>query len=238
MTGVQTCALPISALNPIEAIGPQLEEGILAHSNVSLRGANQMAQDILHEMGMADPKRVMGQFPFALSGGMCQRVMMAMALVLRPKLLIADEPTSGLDVTLQAEILQRIRELVKEQNASVLLITHDMGVVAAMANTVGVIYAGNVVESAKVVPLFKRPQHPYTWSLLQALPRLDDPDKRIEPLPGTPPDMIKLPGECPFLPRCFKAQSQCRTDPKPKLKEIEGMHFVACYNPVVPADDD
>ena len=107
-----------------------------------------------------------------------------------------------------------------------------------MANTVGVIYAGNVVESAKVVPLFKRPQHPYTWSLLQALPRLDDPDKRIEPLPGTPPDMIKLPGECPFLPRCFKAQSQCRTDPKPKLKEIEGMHFVACYNPVVPADDD
>jgi len=227
-----------SALNPIEAIGPQLEEVILAHSNVSLRGANQMAQDILHEMGMTDPKRVMGQFPFALSGGMCQRVMMAMALVLRPKLLIADEPTSGLDVTLQAEILQRIRELVKEQNASVLLITHDMGVVAAMANTVGVIYAGNVVESAKVVPLFKRPQHPYTWSLLQALPRLDDPDKRIEPLPGTPPDMIKLPGECPFLPRCFKAQSQCRTDPKPKLKEIEGMHFVACYNPVVPADDD
>ena len=200
-----------SALNPIESIGPQLEEVILAHSNVSLRGANQMAQDMLFEMGMADPKRVMGQFPFALSGGMCQRVMMAMALVMRPKLLIADEPTSGLDVTLQAEILHRIRNLVKEQNASVLLITHDMGVVAAMANTVGVIYSGNVVESAEVVPLFRRPQHPYTWSLLQALPRIDDPGRRIEPLPGTPPDMIKLPAECPFLPRCFKAQSQCRT---------------------------
>jgi oligopeptide/dipeptide ABC transporter ATP-binding protein len=227
-----------SALNPIESIGPQLEEAILVHSNVSLRGANQMAQDMLFEMGMADPKRVMGQFPFALSGGMCQRVMMAMALVMRPKLLIADEPTSGLDVTLQAEILHRIRDLVKEQNASVLLITHDMGVVAAMANTVGVIYAGNVVESAEVVPLFRRPQHPYTWSLLQALPRIDDPGRRIEPLPGTPPDMIKLPAECPFLPRCFKAQSQCRTDPKPKLVEIEGMHFVACYNPVVPEEDD
>ena len=227
-----------SALNPIESIGPQLEEAILAHSNVSLRGANQMAQDMLFEMGMADPKRVMGQFPFALSGGMCQRVMMAMALVMRPKLLIADEPTSGLDVTLQAEILHRIRDLVKEQNASVLLITHDMGVVASMANTVGVIYAGNVVESAEVVPLFRRPQHPYTWSLLQALPRIDDPGRRIEPLPGTPPDMIKLPAECPFLPRCFKAQSQCRTDPKPKLVEIEGMHFVACYNPVVPEEDD
>ena len=227
-----------SALNPIESIGPQLEEVILAHSNVSLRGANQMAQDMLFEMGMADPKRVMGQFPFALSGGMCQRVMMAMALVMRPKLLIADEPTSGLDVTLQAEILHRIRNLVKEQNASVLLITHDMGVVAAMANTVGVIYSGNVVESAEVVPLFRRPQHPYTWSLLQALPRIDDPGRRIEPLPGTPPDMIKLPAECPFLPRCFKAQSQCRPDPKPKLVEIEGMHFVACYNPVVPEEDD
>ena len=227
-----------SALNPIESIGPQLEEVILAHSNVSLRGANQMAQDMLFEMGMADPKRVMGQFPFALSGGMCQRVMMAMALVMRPKLLIADEPTSGLDVTLQAEILHRIRNLVKEQNASVLLITHDMGVVAAMANTVGVIYSGNVVESAEVVPLFGRPQHPYTWSLLQALPRIDDPGRRIEPLPGAPPDMIKLPAECPFLPRCFKAQSQCRTDPKPKLVEIEGMHFGACYNPVVPKEDD
>ena len=226
-----------SALNPIEAIGAQLEEAILAHSDTSLRNANKMAQDMLHEMGLADPKRIMGQYPFALSGGMCQRVMMAMALVMRPKLLIADEPTSGLDVTLQAEILHRIRELVKEQNASVLLITHDMGVVAAMANKVGVIYAGNVVESSAVVPLFSRPQHPYTWSLLQALPRLDDPDKRIEPLPGTPPDMIKLPEECPFLPRCFKAQNQCRNEPKPRLTELESEHFVACYNPVVPEED-
>ena len=200
-----------SALNPIEAIGPQLEEVILEHTDVSLRVANKMAQDMLFQMGMADPKRVMGQFPFALSGGMCQRVMMAMALVLRPKLLIADEPTSGLDVTLQAEILHRIRELVKEQNASVLLITHDMGVVASMANKVGVIYAGSMVENAEVVPLFKRSQHPYTWSLLQALPRIDDPGRRIEPLPGNPPNMIDLPEECPFLPRCFKDQPAVET---------------------------
>ena len=227
-----------SALNPIEAIGPQLEEVILAHSNVTLRGANQMAQDMLFEMGMADPKRIMGQFPFALSGGMCQRVMMAMALIMRPKLLIADEPTSGLDVTLQAEILHKIKELVKDHNASVLLITHDMGVVAAMANKVGVIYAGNVVETSEVVPLFRRPQHPYTWSLLQSLPRLDDPGKRIEPLPGTPPDMIKLPEECPFLPRCFKARNQCRTDPNPRLFESETGHMVACFNPVIPEEQD
>ena len=225
-----------SALNPIEAIGPQLEEIILEHSDVSLRVANQMAQDMLFQMGMADPKRVMGQFPFALSGGMCQRVMMAMALVLRPKLLIADEPTSGLDVTLQAEILHRIRELVKERNASVLLITHDMGVVASMANKVGVIYAGNMVENAEVVPLFKRSQHPYTWSLLQALPRIDDPGRRIEPLPGNPPNMIDLPEECPFLPRCFKAQNECRNQTKPPLLQTETGHMVACYNPIIPED--
>lgn len=225
-----------SALNPIEAIGPQLEEVILEHTDVSLRVANKMAQDMLFQMGMADPKRVMGQFPFALSGGMCQRVMMAMALVLRPKLLIADEPTSGLDVTLQAEILHRIRELVKEQNASVLLITHDMGVVASMANKVGVIYAGNVVEDAEVVPLFKRSQHPYTWSLLQALPRIDDPGRRIEPLRGNPPNMIDLPEECPFLPRCFKAQNECRNQTKPPLLQTETGHMVACYNPIIPED--
>ncbi len=227
-----------SALNPIECIGPQLEEVILEHSDVSLRNANKMAQDMLFAMGLPDPKRVMGQYPFALSGGMCQRIMMAMALVLRPKLLIADEPTSGLDVTLQAEILQRIRELVKEQNASVLLITHDMGVVAAMAKKVGVIYAGNVVENADVVPLFRRSQHPYTWSLFQALPRMDDPGKRIEPLPGSPPDMIHLPMECPFLPRCFKARAQCRSEVKPRLVETEDNHFVACYNPVIPEAND
>ena len=227
-----------SALNPIECIGPQLEEVILEHSDVSLRNANKMAQDMLFAMGLPDPKRVMGQYPFALSGGMCQRIMMAMALVLRPKLLIADEPTSGLDVTLQAEILQRIRELVKEQNASVLLITHDMGVVAAMAKKVGVIYAGNVVENADVVPLFRRSQHPYTWSLFQALPRMDDPGKRIEPLPGSPPDMIHLPMECPFLPRCFKARAQCRSEVNPRLVETEDNHFVACYNPVIPEVND
>ena len=152
-----------AALNPVEPVGSQLEEVILQHSDISLRNANRMAQEMLHEMGLPDPKRVMGQYPFSLSGGMCQRVMMAIALVLRPKLLIADEPTSGLDVTLQAEILERLRRLVKDQGSSVLLITHDMGVVASMANKVGVIYGGSMVEHADVIPLFRRSQHPYTW---------------------------------------------------------------------------
>ena len=133
-------------------------------------------------------------------------------------------------------MLQRLKELVKDQNSSILLITHDMGVVAAMANRVGVLYAGSVVETADVIPLFRRSQHPYTWSLLKALPRLDDPGRRIEPLPGSPPDMTNLPEGCPFVPRCFKAQNQCRVNPKPALRELEDAHFVACHNPVVPQD--
>jgi len=221
-----------SALNPVQLVGPQLEEVILAHSDVSARIANGMAQDILREMGLPDPKRIMGAYPFSLSGGMCQRVMLAIALVLRPRLLIADEPTSGLDVTLQAEILERLRTLCRDQGSSILLITHDMGIVANMAHRVGVIYAGTVVESAEVVPLFQQPQHPYTWSLLKTLPRLDEIDRRLEPLRGVPPDMTNLPDECPFLPRCHKALSRCREEHRPPLEEVSPDHLVACYNPV------
>ena len=227
-----------AALNPVEPIGSQLEEVILQHSEISLRNANRMAMDMLHEMGLADPKRVMGQYPFSLSGGMCQRVMMAIALVLRPKLLIADEPTSGLDVTLQAEILERLRRLVREQGSSILLITHDMGVVASMANRVGVIYGGCMVERADVIPLFRRSRHPYTWSLLQSLPRLDDADRRIQPVPGNPPDLRNMGDQCPFLPRCFKATNQCRSQHHPPLSEREPGHQVACYNPVEPQDGE
>ena len=223
-----------SALNPVQLVGPQLEEVILAHTNVGSRVANGMAQDMLREMGLPDPKRIMGQYPFSLSGGMCQRVMLAIALVLRPRVLIADEPTSGLDVTLQAEILERLKALCREQGSSVLLITHDMGIVASMAQKVGVIYAGSVVETSKVIPLFKEPQHPYTWSLLKTLPRLDDVDRRLEPLRGTPPDMVDLPEECPFLPRCHKALSRCRVEHRPPLEDIATEHAVACYNPMLP----
>ena len=223
-----------SALNPVQLVGPQLEEVILAHTNVGSRVANGMAQDMLREMGLPDPKRIMGQYPFSLSGGMCQRIMLAIALVLRPRVLIADEPTSGLDVTLQAEILERLKALCREQGSSILLITHDMGIVASMAQKVGVIYAGTVVETSKVIPLFKEPQHPYTWSLLKTLPRLDDVDRRLEPLRGVPPDMIDLPEECPFLPRCHKALSRCRVEHRPPLEEVASEHMVACYNPMLP----
>ena len=223
-----------AALNPVQLVGTQLEEVIVAHTDVSARVANGMAQDMLREVGMPDPRRIMGQYPFSLSGGMCQRVMISIALVLKPRLLIADEPTSGLDVTLQAEMLERLRRLCREQHSSILLITHDMGIVANMAHQVGILYAGTMVESADVMTIFKEPHHPYTWSLLQSLPRLDDIDRPLQPLRGTPPDMINLPEECPFLPRCHKALSRCRLEARPPALEVAPGHPVACYNPVLP----
>jgi oligopeptide/dipeptide ABC transporter ATP-binding protein len=223
-----------AALNPVQAVGQQLEEVILAHSDVSGRAAHSMSEEILRELGLPDPSRIMNQHPFSLSGGMCQRVMLAIALVMRPKLLIADEATSSLDVTLQAEILERLKRLCKDFGSAILLITHDMGIVAHMGSQVGIIYAGMLAESAEVIPLFQDPRHPYTWGLLQALPRLDDANKRLRPLRGTPPDMINLPEQCPFLPRCPKAISQCRMERRPLLQEVGPGHGLACYNPIMP----
>jgi oligopeptide/dipeptide ABC transporter ATP-binding protein len=225
---------PQSALNPVQTVGQQLVEVILAHSDCSERVAEGMAQEILRELGLPEPRRIMDQYPFSLSGGMCQRVMLAIALVMRPKLLIADEATSSLDVTLQAEILDRLKTLCKEFSSAILLITHDMGIVAHMASQVGVMYAGSLVESAPVIPTFHRARHPYTWALIQALPRLDDTERRLQPLRGVPPDMINLPEQCPFLPRCQKAVYTCRLERRPLIEEIEKEHYVACYNPIIP----
>ncbi len=225
-----------SALNPVQTVGSQLQEVILAHQDIPTRAATTMCLEILRELGLPEPQRIMNEYPFNLSGGMCQRVMLAIALVLRPRLLIADEATSGLDVTLQAEILERLKSLCKDLHSAILLITHDMGIVAHMADEVGVLYAGTLAESAEVIPLFKEPRHPYTWALLQALPRLDDVDKKLAPLPGVPPDMINLPEQCPFLPRCQKATAKCRLDRRPFLQDIGAGHRVACYNPVLTPD--
>ena len=221
-----------TALNPVQTVGTQLEEVILNHSNLSARQANRMAQEVLSELGLPDPRRILGEYPFNLSGGMCQRVMIGIALVMQPKLLIADEATSGLDVTLQAEILDRLKRLCRDLNSAILLITHDLGIVAHMGNRVAVMYAGSLAETADVIPLFKEPRHPYTWSLIQSLPRLDDVGRRLQPLRGSPPDMINLPEECAFLPRCHKALSQCRVQPSPRLEEVDERHWVACFNPV------
>lgn len=225
-----------AALNPVQTVGQHLVEVILTHSDFSDRVAEGMAQEILRELGLPEPRRIMGQYPFSLSGGMCQRVMLAIALLMRPKLLIADEATSSLDVTLQAEILDRLKTLCKDFGLAILLITHDMGIVAHMGNQVGVMYAGTLVESAPVIPMFHRARHPYTWALIQALPRLDDTERRLQPLRGVPPDMMNLPEQCPFLPRCQKAVNTCRVERRPLIEEIEEEHYVACYNPIIPMD--
>ena len=221
-----------SALNPIQTIGSQVEEVVQAHLDLSPKAVTSLCQEVLKEVGLSDPKNVMKQYPFNLSGGMCQRVMLASAMVLQPRLLIADEAKSGLDVTLQAEILERLKDLCKHFHSSILFITHDLGIVAHMAERVGVLYAGSISESADVLSLFREPRHPYTWSLLQALPRLDDERKRLRPLPGAPPDLINLTDLCPFLPRCSKAISRCRSDRKPHLEMVGEGHQAACYNKV------
>ena len=221
-----------SALNPIQTIGSQVEEVVQAHLDLSPKAVTTLCQEVLRDVGLSDPKNVMKQYPFNLSGGMCQRVMLASALVLQPRILIADEATSGLDVTLQAEILERLKDLCKDFRSSILFITHDLGIVAHMADRVGVLYAGNVAESADVLSLFREPRHPYTWSLLQALPRLDEERRRLRPLPGAPPDLINLTDLCPFLPRCSKAISRCRSHRKPHLEIVGEGHQAACYNKI------
>ena len=221
-----------SALNPIHTIGSQVEEVVQAHLDLSPKAVTTLCQEVLRDVGLSDPKNVMKQYPFNLSGGMCQRVMLASALVLQPRILIADEATSGLDVTLQAEILERLKDLCADFHSSILFITHDLGIVAHMADRVGVLYAGSVAESADVLSLFREPRHPYTWSLLQALPRLDEERRRLRPLPGAPPDLINLTDLCPFLPRCSKAISRCRSDRKPHLEIVGEGHQAACYNKI------
>ncbi len=224
---------PISGLNPVIPIGTQVEELLQAHTNMSKRDARIKGLEILHSVGLPDPERIVSQYPFQLSGGMCQRVMIGIAMALNPQVLIADEPTSALDVTVQAQILQQIKQMTQEQRTSVVLITHDMGVVAQMAQQVAVMYAGYVVEYGDVKDIFARPSHPYTWALMQALPRINEERETLHSIPGSPPDPIDLPDECPFIARCIKALTVCRTSPMPALEQIGENHYVACYNPVL-----
>lgn len=222
-----------ASLNPTLSISTQMQESLLAHQNISTEQAWKISVALLTEMGLSDPHHVMNQYPFQISGGMAERVMIAMALSSRPKILIADEATSNLDVTMQAEILDRLRLMRKEQNASIILITHDMGVVANLADRVAVMYAGRIMELGTVETVFKSPTHPYTWGLVQALPRLDRVDSRPRPIMGMPPNLMELPNQCPFLPRCHKATVECRVSEAPKLTTVVDGHLAACYNPMV-----
>ena len=221
---------PTAALNPLVTIGTHLEEVLQAHSSMSKAQARERSLELLLEMELPAPPHILKQYPFQLSGGQAQRVMIAMAMAWEPKVLIADEITSNLDVTLQADVLDRLKRLQAEKHSAIMLITHDMGVIAQVAEDVAVMYAGFVAEYADTRSLFQRPYHPYTWALLQSIPRLDEPKRALQPISGSSPDLIDLPDQCPYMPRCPKASNTCRLSPKPPLTEVAPGHFVACYN--------
>ncbi len=226
---------PQAGLNPVLTVGQQVAEAVEIHLRVSKNEARRITIETLASLGLSDPELVASRYPFQLSGGMAQRVMIAIATVLRPRVLIADEPTSALDVTVQAGILAELDRLRAELGSAILLITHDLGVVAQMAQRVAVVYAGRIVESGSARDIFREPRHPYTWSLLSTLPRLDRSVGRLPQIKGNPPDLASLSGQCAFLPRCPKAVNACRSSPWPDLAPIDDGHAVACFNPVLPA---
>lgn len=224
---------PRAALSPINTIRKQIEEGILAHEALPPKELRERSEQLLREMDLPDPRRVLDSYPFQLSGGMAQRVVIAIAMALRPKVLIADEPTSDLDLTIQAQILSRLKQLTREHATSILLITHNLGIVAHMANYVVVMYAGWTAEQGPVKAIFDRPRFPYTWSLVQTFSGIYGSARRLMQLKEVPVDPIAPQVHCPFLPRCPKAINTCRLEAKPPLVEIEPQHWVACYNPIV-----
>ena len=226
---------PLTALNPFYTVGNQIAEAYaIHHPNTSKRDLREIALQSLQKVGIPEPSKRIDQYPHEFSGGMRQRIVIAIALVNSPKILIADEPTTALDVTVQAQILDLIGEMQQEHGSAVILITHDLGVVAEITKRVLVMYAGRLVESASVSDAFGSPSHPYTLGLLNSVKSLDsDRHTRLEPIPGSPPSLIDLPAGCPFHPRCRFAESlngQCVSD-LPELKEV-GNSWSACHLPV------
>jgi oligopeptide/dipeptide ABC transporter ATP-binding protein len=222
---------PMTALNPVFTIGSQMTEVLRRQRKLSAKDARREAIDWLERVGIADPAKRLGDYPHELSGGMRQRVMIAMALSCRPKLLIADEPTTALDVTIQAQVLDLMRSLTDETGAAMILITHDLGVVAETCQRACVMYTGKLVEDAPVEALFAAPRHPYTAGLLESVPRVRaDRLERLPTIPGIVPDLARLPAGCSFQDRCGNAVASCRAAP-PKLHDV-GPGRVACYNPV------
>jgi peptide/nickel transport system ATP-binding protein len=223
---------PMTSLNPVLSIGNQLIEAILLHRDVTSREARKLAIAGLEEVGIPRAERRIDDYPHQFSGGMRQRVMIAMALINDPALLIADEPTTALDVTTQAQILDLIRDLQAEHGTAVVLITHDLGVVAETADDIVVMYAARVAEQAPVYSLFEQPLHPYTWGLLGSLPRLDVELERLTQIRGQPPSLLRPPAGCRFRPRCAFAFDRCRGDlPEATPATFDPEHLDACYLP-------
>lgn len=223
---------PFASLHPFYRIGRQLSEAVLAHRSVSKKEAHAEALRMLIKVGIPNPEQRLEDYPHQLSGGMRQRVMIAMALINGPELLIADEPTTALDVTVQAQILELLSELQAEFNTAIILITHDLGIVADMADEIVVMYGGRIVERAGLNELFYTPQMPYTVGLLSSVPRLDSAGNRLLSIGGQPPSLINLPPGCVFAPRCAarspEVEVRCNTE-RPELREVMAEHWVRCH---------
>jgi oligopeptide transport system ATP-binding protein len=223
---------PMTSLNPVLTIGRQIREALETHFDMDKAEANKRAAELIDQVGIPSAKARIKDYPHQFSGGMRQRAMIAMALACEPKLLIADEPTTALDVTIQAQILNLLHELVSQRDTALILITHDLGVVAGHCERVNVMYGGMFMETGSADQLFGRPRHPYTLGLLQSIPRLDAMRKeRLHPIPGAPRDMLSAPRACPFQPRC-RFEVEQSSQEVPTLREIEPGHMVACFNPV------
>lgn len=220
---------PMTSLNPTMTIGRQITEGLFKHLKMSKEQAEARAIEMLGLVGIPNPEKRYSQYPHEFSGGMRQRAMIAVALASNPKLLIADEPTTALDVTIQAQIIDMMRELKDKLDTAIILITHDLGVVADLAERVVVMYGGKIVETGNVKDIFYSSKHPYTWGLLKSVPRLDDDDKeRLIPIYGQPPDLFQPPAGCPFAPRCDYAMKICQTQ-MPSMEKVADGHHTACW---------
>lgn len=221
---------PFTFLNPTMTVGEQIMEPYLQHNKVSKKEARAKAIEILKLISLPNPEENMKRYPHQLSGGMRQRVMIAMALICNPKILFADEPTTALDVTIQAQIMELMNSLKDKLNTSIVLITHDMGVVANMAERIYVMYAGKIVEHGDAETIFKHPVHPYTWGLLGSVPRLDKKTSEdLYSIPGTPPDLIAPPAGCAFAARCKYAKNICRKQEPPRIEFEEHGHYAYCW---------
>jgi oligopeptide transport system ATP-binding protein len=220
---------PMTSLNPVLSIERQLTETLEAHGSISKAAARARALELLHLVGISDPAQRLSEYPHQFSGGMRQRVMIAIALSCRPKLILADEPTTALDVTIQAQLLELMRGLSRQFGVAMVIITHNLGVVARYADRVNVMYAGKIIESGAAAEIYRNPRHPYTIGLLRSVPRLDQPRKsKLEPIDGQPPDLWNLPPGCSFAPRCKFVIDKCAAE-APPLRQIENGHHSACW---------